>query len=613
MKLKRFLAILMLSAAVHCGAFSQIYSQQQLIKAGHWIYDALFKLYAENARLTIADSAPLSVAELRLYFSKIDYESLSDSGRAVYREVQDFLYTDAFKFNFSGAFMGFNLKVEPELLYKSNSDLDWSFQTDYTGHIPHTEYKYRDEINYKDSEDDRISIDITKVEKKLVSSEYGATSAFNANSVSRPFATVPIYLGWGDIFMIETSPCFAKSWWAMTENDNFINLAYSGSYLDFLWPREAYGTAGWCFGKWGFNIHTARSGLQIGRTQTGSIIYNNSFETQSYVQLNLYSQYMKYNLDVVQIEKQKFMYLHMLDIQPFKWVRAGIVEGTLINEPFELRFLNPLMIMHSFGSWEDYSDDKEEAVYGESHVCAYMGVFVDIMPCRNLRIYGLYAQNEIQPPSEQGSANGRAMPDSLGGQLGFELTIPEKHGGYYTTALEGIYTTPYLYIKQGADWSLYSSRYNMQSNGSAPLCSWIGTPFGPDAAGFQAKFGYERLNRWNAEIQYLFLAHGTNSFGMFGSYFEDENGDRWWAYYPSVLRRLGILSDDESEDIARSYKLTGTVQFTNSITLKGYYTFNSHLRADAQAVYQFIINNRNVSGNFEQGIELAVSLTYNLF
>ena len=153
----------------------------------------------------------------------------------------------------------------------------------------------------------------------------------------------------------------------------------------------------------------------------------------------------------------------------------------------------------------------------------------------------------------------------------------------------------------------------MQSNGSTPLCSWIGTPFGPDAAGFQVKFGYERLNRWNAEIQYLFLAHGTNSFGMFGSYFEDKNGDRWWSYYPSVLRRLGILSDDESEDIARSYKLTGTVQFTNSITLKGYYTFNSHLRADAQAVYQFIINNRNVSGNFGQGIELAVSLTYNLF
>ena len=205
------------------------------------------------------------------------------------------------------------------------------------------------------------------------------------------------------------------------------------------------------------------------------------------------------------------------------------------------------------------------------------------------------------------------MPDSLGGQLGFELNIPEKDGGYYTLAMEGIYTTPYLYIKQGADWSLYSSRYNMQSNGSTPLCSWIGTPFGPDAAGFQVKFGYERLNRWNAEIQYLFLAHGTNSFGMFGSYFEDKNGDRWWAYYPSVLRRLGILSDDDSEDIARSYKLTGTVQFTNSITLKGYYTFNSHLRADAQAVYQFIINHRNVSGNFEQGIELAVSLTYNLF
>lgn len=613
MKLKKAFVVILFSVMSACGLFSQVYSGQQLIKAGHWIYDALFMLYAENGRLTVADNAPLSVAELRLYFSNIDFESLSDSGREVYRQAQDFLYSDAFKFSFSGAFAGFNLRAEPEFLYKSNPEIDWTFETDYTGHVPHTEYKGK--IHYEVDEKGNIknveSIDI--LSKKTYESKYGATSAFNASPLNRPFVTLPVYLGWGDIFMIETNPSLAKSYWAMTENDNFVNLPYAGSDLDFLWPRDAYGSVGYSFGKWGFNINVARSGLQIGRTQTGSVIYNNSFETQAYVQLNLYSQCMKYNLDVIQIEKQKFLYLHLLDVTPFKWLRAGIVEGTLINEPFEIRFLNPLMIMHSFGAWEDYSNDKEGSIYGESHVCAYMGVFMDIMPCKNLRIYALYAQNEMQPPNELTTEKERSVPDGIGGQLGFELTLPEKHGGFYSAALEGIYTMPYLYIKHGADWSLYSKRYNMQSNGGTPLCSWIGTPFGPDAAGFQAKFGYEQLNKWRAEIQYLFLAHGTNSFGMFDTYFEDEDGDRWWAYYPRALYGLGILDADKSEEIARSYKLTGTVQFMNSIVLKGYYAFNRHFRLDGQASYQFIFNNKNMSGNFEHGIELAVSLTYNLF
>ena len=55
----------------------------------------------------------------------------------------------------------------------------------------------------------------------------------------------------------------------------------------------------------------------------------------------------------------------------------------------------------------------------------------------------MYAQNEIQSEIEKSSFNGNAMPDSLGGQLGMELTIPDnRHNGWWIVTLEGIYTTP---------------------------------------------------------------------------------------------------------------------------------------------------------------------------
>ena len=34
-----------------------------------------------------------------------------------------------------GAFVGFNAELNPEFLYKSNDNLDWTFATDYTGSV----------------------------------------------------------------------------------------------------------------------------------------------------------------------------------------------------------------------------------------------------------------------------------------------------------------------------------------------------------------------------------------------------------------------------------------------------------------------------------------------
>ena len=157
----------------------------------------------------------------------------------------------------------------------------------------------------------------------------------------------------------------------------------------------------------------------------------------------------------------------------------------------------------------------------------------------------------------------------------------------------------------------------MQSNGSTPLCSWIGTPFGPDAIGFQTKFGYTMPKKWSAEANYLFLAHGTNSFGLFSEYstYTDADGNVYVynSYYPAVKYRTGELSPDEAESLARDFRLTGVVQFTNQLAVKGSYSFNDHITAKAQLTYQFVFNNNNESGNFQQGMEIALALNCSLF
>ena len=595
--------------------FSQGYSSQQLIPAGHWVYEAINSLCLESKFLSIADNAPLSVLELKFYLSTIDYDSLSYSGKILYDKTLACLNEKKFAIDLKPVKIGVNLEVNPTIISRTNKNIDWSMSTDYTGKAVTKDY----------SANTASSIYVTdKVSNSEFMKEgYISESSYTGNDFTRPLAVIPVFFDIADKFVIETDFSLGASQFGLLKDDYFNhNLRYDLSQYDFYTPKTANASFGHVFDSgWGFNIHVARSGLQIGNSSTGSIIYNSTFDTNVYFHTEIFSRRFKYEMNVAEINhsdnQQKFLYLHSMEVIPWKWLKIGFLEGTLINGGFSLRYMNPLMILHSFGTWTEMNSDWEEKVYGEAHTCAYMGLSLEILPCKYTRIYCLYAQDEIQPPNELTSDNAKAVPDGWGYQAGLEVKIPEEHGGWYGAGVEAIYTTPYLYIKQAKEWSLYSYRYNMQSNGSTPMCSWMGTPFGPDAIGFQTKFGYTMPKKWSAEGNYLFLAHGSHSFGLFSEYssYKDAYGNEYVynSYYPAVKFRTGQLTAEEAANLARDYKLTGTVQFTNQLAVKGSYSFNDHVTVRAQLMYQFIFNNHNEAGNFEQGIELSLGANCKLF
>ncbi len=578
-----------------CLLYGESYGPKQLIPAGHWIYDALYTIYTEASRAVIADSAPLSVEEIQFHLEQIDSESLSPSGKQLYGKTLDFLAEKKFSISLHPFSFSFNIHGSPQIMGKTNPDLDWSFATDYTGR------------KLGKSEDPGSSV-----------TEYGAAAGFSGNTFTEPLIKFPLYFNFADFLMIEADPFFGKSFWAMSVDDNISNLPLHGSELDFLWPTNAYANTGWIFSKgWAFNLHVGKEGYQLGHSKTGSVIYNNTFQTDAYFHMGLTSPVFKYEMVVTEVDHSKYFYMHDIDVVLFKRVKLGIVEGTLVNNPFEFRYLNPLMIMHSFGSWEEYSDAQEQKYYGESHVCAYLGIKLDVIPCSNVRLYALYSQNEIQPANEPGDASTKCYPDSLGIQVGGEYTRPGKNGVYYTFNVEGIYTTPFLYIKQGADWSLYRNRSNMQSNKENPICSWMGTPFGPDCVGAQISFEYKMPLKYSFFTSYLFVAHGTNSFGLFNS--EKEIDGRYYNdYYPSVLYRMhengkGGLEWNDARSLGRSYELYGIVQFTNALAVRGEYVLNEHITLNGQVIYSFVFNNKNQLDSFAQGAEFELGAKLSLF
>ena len=576
---------LLLIASMERPAFPATVNNTQVIHQNHWVYDALAKLGMEAAIMNFAERSPLTVGELKFYLEEIPDHQLSPAGQELYQRVYDFLYADGNWFQ--GKFfqenglapspLKFSVDVElnPEGYYKSNPELDWS----------HTYY-------------------------------------FAGNLL-----TVPVRLGVSDYISLGADIFLGMNYAGSQRHHNYSNFPIPDdgtSTHEFLWPRFAYGAVGATFDGWGANAIIGKEGLTIGRTETGSILYNRTFETDSYLQLNAFTRNFKYTLDTVQVSKDKYLYLHHFDLRLFKKIRFGMLEGSLVEGPFELRFLNPMMIMHSFSGWTEYVTAAENEIYGEGHFCAIMAFTLDFTPIKNLRIYGIYNQIEMQTAGEKKSLIGQSYPDSIGGQLGVELIIPDRHKGYWTGVVEAVYTSPFMYLKQSPHWSLVRAR-NDQLNGSRnPIYSWMGSPFGPDTIAGYLGISYERPGNWEAGLSYLFAAQGTNGTELFsrkktltaadGIKTEDGTpieGD-WYDYYPRVQISTGSATEEEAAARARTMWLTGTIQYKNQLVLQGSYYILDNLKVSGKCGYTFVFNNQHKAGNFQQGVELALALSYNL-
>ena len=389
-------------------------------------------------------------------------------------------------------------------------------------------------------------------------------------------------------------------------------MPYRNGDVEFLFPRFAYGSLAGSFNGWGANIHIGKEGFQIGDTKIGSVIYNKTFETDAYINLNLFSKYFKYSMDIVQISNEKWFYLHQFTVRPHKTFKISVLEGSMLNAPFEIRYLNPLMVMHQYASWTEYGADGQNGVYGENHFCAYLAGLFDWQPLEGLRIYGLYAQNELQLPSER-TRTGILAPDSLGGQLGAEVKIPFEDG-YWKGFAEAIYTSPYLYVKQNPESSLYRERGdNLVSD---TIYSWVGSPFGPDSFGVKAGFGYEQPRKWSAEAGYFFLEKGEKGFELFDE--DNKNKDGYYTYYPWVAYNLNRGGRDDSKQYDKAYSdarnmwISGQPMYVNQISLEGQYFINQRLSAAARTIYTFIFNAAHKKDHFDHGVEFAISLSYNL-
>ncbi len=554
MKKYTFLLFFVLSACIP-PLFSVQPNAQQLVPAGHWVYDAIQMLSYETWQTSFADAAPLSVGELRRYLDDIPYEQLSSEGRAQYRRILDYFDETYLSFSSGMLSLGIAPSVNPEAFVKTNATLPWIY--DY----------------YK----------------------------------REPFLSVPLFVSAANVVTISSDLYFGQNWWTAARNANYTNIPLDSHAFDAGFPKTAYISAGnggenSAF----FNFQLGMGKLDIGATQTGGLILSDYMVGPSYAQVSLFSPRIRYTVNTTELNVNKYLYLHRLEARPFKWLSVGLIEGVLINAPFELRYLNPAAIFHSIAAWRDYDNYNTGQANGghyesgDSRAGSYFGVTFSVSPYKYIRLYGQFAMNQYQSSFENNNYGETAAknPKSIARQAGVESWKPLR-GGYIYAGGEAVYTSPYMYILTDPGWSFYREWKELvapDGKTSTAIRNWTGTPFGPDSYGAQVRIGYDALGKWSVYGTWRLWVKGEINADVFD---RESNGKP--SYYPTTSAQASVKTP------------TGIPFFQNLFYVYGDYSPLPWLTVGGLFGFDVTFNSEHRKGNTEFSTEFALYAKIKLY
>ncbi len=545
--MKRFIIVLLLSLAVAGFSFADT-PYALFVENDHWIYDAMHILSVESRQTTLADRQPLSKGELAEYFSSFENATVPQTSEPLYRMMQDY---------FSG---------HPFLLNNKYLSFDvngiFALQGQYV-HKPENEVRLDSFLRYN------------------------RTPAI----ISVPMQVM--FTPYVDFF---ANLSIKKNYWAAVLSYPYTNLPLEGNAFDMTFPTQA----GISLGNRFFNFTIGRGALNIGRSLAGSMMLADTIDRLDYMTASVFYKKAHVSLSVAELDPTRFLFSHEVAFRPLNWLALRFYEGIVLNSHFDPRYLNPMMIFHNYYGWRDPSFNESTAGTpgtneGKALVGCQIGVSVEIVPMRGLRLYGHYGQNQYQLYFERKNYPlARNIPNGLGGSAGIEYIYPFSFGHLSVTG-EFLYASPWMYIMENKHVSLYHRRRDTiagKERANDYIMSWIGNPYGPDTMGAFLQISLTELQKYRAKFGYRFLVKGENEEKFFDP--NQETGKD--IYYPPKYQYKPIV-DAKTPSANPAY--------FHTISLEGSYRVIKQLELNAGLNWTIVSGKKN-----GHAVDIFSSITY---
>lgn len=500
------------------------------------LYSDIKILHLSTGKTLLSSSFPMSKSEILRILESFNMEELSSEELIILKRIQ----TTLEKTNYTNEFNPYiNVEFNAETYLQSNNDNDFWM------------YGYNDR---------KPIIDLS--------------TGFGINNTFWSRVDIPLQKG--------------MTYDEYSQPQSNLSLLWNLNQIDAQFPFIALSSIGG--DNW--NISFGRDLLSYGVGETGNFILSSDASYHDYLRLTTFWSKFKYSFTLLNIEaidlgddfipyrikkdgvitedrkRIKILIDHNFEFHPTKNLSIALHESTIRGGgEITLPYLNPFMIIHNLA----LTDKTLDTVLGNS----MLSLSFNYTPVRKLNIYGEFALDQLETPSEaerQGENAGKGDPNAFGFLTGVKYLVSSKNSLLFK--FEYAYTNPHLY-RSDKSWAVYAlARYyhNVYNDSNDLVWEPLGHKEGPDAqiimlSGEGAVFN----NKLAIKLEYYNILKGENNI---------------WD------------KSETGEDAANKTTPSGSDVFTkNIVSLNLNYSLRENLSFYSQLNYLYFTNFRNIAGD----------------
>lgn len=318
-----------------------------------------------------------------------------------------------------------------------------------------------------------------------------------------PGLTIDVQLDWRKNY-----PTFPDDLTYQTVNpDPFSNVFSDLRETDVQFPFLALTSA--AGDRW--SVQFGRSRLSWGSGHTGSLLLSDHAEYHDFLMASLFGKRAGFRALFLDLEPwisegsstepERAFLARRVELQPFNWLSLAANEAMIFHgKPIELRYLNPLVLLHN---WFLVN-------YGNSMI----NLEVAARPMAGLELWAHLAIDQIQSQIEEERGYPDREPEAFGFLAGVEYVL-SVGTGWVTVGTEWVYLNPWMYIGRSILGG-FSYRRRVQAENVLPsgakviVTKPLGYPLGPDHYGITTYLELNTYPRINSSVEVGLYATGEN-------------------------------------------------------------------------------------------------------
>jgi len=311
----------------------------------------------------------------------------------------------------------------------------------------------------------------------------------------------------------------------------------SASNTDLSFPRKAFLSAG----DMNWNFQFGRDKISWGNGISGNLLVGDHLIYHEFFKFTTFYEPFKYTFlaisfphpDLYQkppnsleedwsatkrsITSIRTFIAHRFEFQITPPLRLSLTEGIMYQgETYDFRFFSPFVILHNY-----YMKENSNSI---------LGIELDYTPLPSFLIHGQLVVDDLAIGVEK-SSGPTASPNAWGALASLHYTKSIKSGMFHI-GLEGVYTTPYLYLRNSRVYDFIDLADNPNSTeildqnaqpinfvvgypqytqlvGNVVKKEFLGYSYGGDAIVLNLAASYIKPNLWEVHSSIFWMMHGT--------------------------------------------------------------------------------------------------------